>query len=189
MDGFCIMDKREKNVKERIVKAIISLSSRKNWDEITITDIINESKVARATFYRNFNNIDELIEYGIEQFRINYWENAPKQYKTFLCEKMLEYTFYFFKKNKDLILSFSQFGKSNAILDIITEGMLLSFGDMPANSILKYKLYFYSGALYNTMINWIKNGAKETAKEMAKAFLEFSVPSKNLLYQLPISNN
>ena len=72
------MDRREKQVKERIVKAMIALSSEKSWDKITITDIISESKVARATFYRNFNSIDDLITYGISQFRDDYWENAPK---------------------------------------------------------------------------------------------------------------
>ncbi len=168
------MDKRNKNVKERILKATINLSSKKRWDKITITDIIKESNVARATFYRNFLSLDELINYGIGQFRANYWENIPKSCSNFLCEEMLEYTFHYFKQYRDLILSYCNFGSSSSILDIITEGMILSFGDMPSTSSLRFKLYYYSGALYNMMLYWLKGGMKESEKEMAIVFLKFS---------------
>lgn len=168
------MDRRNKNVKERLTKAMIGLSSEKGWENITITDIINESNVARATFYRNFESIDELIEYGIERFRSDYWENAPKSASNFLCEEMLEYTFRYFRQNKAIILSYSRFGTSSKILDIITEGMILSFGDMPTHSPLRYKLYYYSGALYNMTLYWLKDGTRESEKEMAMTFLKFT---------------
>ncbi len=176
-DGFCIMDKQKKNVKERLTMALANLSSKKGWDEITITDIINESKVARASFYRNFESIDELINYGIDRFRADFWNNAPKSGTNFLCEEMLEYTFRYFKQNKTIILSYSRLGTSSSILDIITEGMVLSFGDMPSTSPLRYKLYYYSGALYNMMLCWLKDGMKESEKEMAVTFLKFSSSS------------
>lgn len=168
------MDKRNKQVKERLTQAMINLSSFKRWEEITITDIIKESKVARASFYRNFDSIDDLINYGIDQFRISYWENIPKSTSNFLSQEMLEYTFKYFKLNRGIILSYSHLGTSSAILDIITEGMVLSFGDMPSTSLLRYKLYYYSGALYNMMLYWLKDGMKEDEKEMALAFLKFS---------------
>ncbi len=168
------MDKREKQVKERIVKAMIDLSAEKSWDKITITDIIRESKVARATFYRNFSSMDDLVTYGIGRFREDYWENAPKSCTEFLCPEMLAYTFDYYRKNRELILSYHRSGSSNSVLDIITESMVLSFGDMPSHSISRYRLYYYAGALYNMTIYWLENGMKETAKEMAAAFLQFS---------------
>ena len=168
------MDKREKQVKERIMKAMIDLSAEKSWDKITITDIIRESKVARATFYRNFSSIDDLITYGISQFREDYWENAPQNCTEFLSPEMLEYTFDYYRKNKELIFSYHRSGSSNSVLDIITESMVLSFGDMPSNSVSRYKLYYYAGALYNMTIYWLENGMKESAREMADAFLRFS---------------
>ena len=168
------MDKREKQVKERIMKAMIDLSAEKSWDKITITDIINKSKVARATFYRNFSSMDDLITYGIRQLREDYWENAPKNCTEFLCPEMLAYTFDYYRKNRELILSYHRSGSFNSVLDIITESMVLSFGDMPSHSISRYKLYYYAGALYNMTIYWLENGMKETAKEMADAFLQFS---------------
>ncbi len=172
--SICIMDKREKQVKERIAKAMIDLSAEKSWDKITITDIIRESKVARATFYRNFGSMDDLVTYGIGRFREDYWENAPKSCTEFLCPEMLEYTFDYYRKNRELILSYYRSGSSNSVLDIITESMVLSFGDMPSHSISRYRLYYYAGALYNMTIYWLENGMKETAKEMATAFLQFS---------------
>ena len=172
------MDRRDKKVKERIVKAMIDLSAEKSWDKITITDIIRSSKVARATFYRNFNSIDELVAYGIGQLREQYWELAPMNHTKFLSPEMLEYTFNYYRKNRELILSYHRSGSSNSVLDIITESMVLSFGDMPSNSISRYKLYYYAGALYNMTIYWLENGMKESAREMADAFLHFSSSTK-----------
>lgn len=172
------MDKREKRVKERIAKAMIDISAEKSWDKITITDIIRESQVARATFYRNFNSIDELVAYGISRLREKYWENAPEDHAEFLCPEMLEYTFEYYCKNRDLILSYHRSGFSTSVLDIITESMVLSFGDMPSNSVARYKLYYYAGALYNMTIYWLENGMRETAKDMAAAFLQFSASHK-----------
>ena len=48
------MDKREKQVKDRLMQAMISLTKEKEWTKITVTDLINRAGVARASFYRNF---------------------------------------------------------------------------------------------------------------------------------------
>ena len=51
------MDKREKQVKDRLMQAMISLAKEKEWTKITVTDLINRAGVARASFYRNFDTI------------------------------------------------------------------------------------------------------------------------------------
>ena len=48
-------------VKKQITEGLFSLLQKKPFSEITVTDIVKESKVARASYYRNFENSISLI--------------------------------------------------------------------------------------------------------------------------------
>lgn len=50
------------SVKREIVNAVMELMAEKSYMEITVTDIINTAQVARASFYRNFNSINDVID-------------------------------------------------------------------------------------------------------------------------------
>ncbi len=43
-------------------------------------------------------------------------------------------------------------------------------GTMPYTSIEKYKLYIYSGALYNTELTWLRTGRHVTTEEITEDF-------------------
>ena len=170
------MDKREKQVKDRLMQAMIDLSKEKAWTRITVTDLIERAGVARASYYRNFKSIGSLIEYGIDRIRQDFWKNAPPAKNGFINREMLIYTFEYYYRHRDLILSFHHSGLSVNILDVLTESMILSFGDMPMHSIDRYSLYYYAGALYNMTICWLESGAKETPAQMADQYLKHSRP-------------
>lgn len=77
----CFIDKRKianKMVKEKLLTALISFSGEKDWSKVTVTELIKKSGVARASFYRNFKSIEEIIDYGIEQMTSCY--NKGKLY-------------------------------------------------------------------------------------------------------------
>lgn len=167
------MDKRDKQVKQRLVNSMISLSKMKDWHQITITDLIKHSGVARASFYRNFESIEQLMDYGVAQIRSEYWKNAPSANR-FLDLNLLIYTFKFYGNYADLILAFQDTHMQVNFLSTITESMMISFGDMPFSSIERYSLYYYAGALYNMTICWLKDGQKETPQQFAEMFLKLS---------------
>ena len=39
---------------------------------------------------------------------------------------------------------------------------------MKYNDIERYRVYFYSGALYNVFLKWIENNMEESCEEMAR---------------------
>ena len=47
--------------KNKIVQALFTLLKKKRFSEITVTDLIKEAKVARATYYRNFECKEDII--------------------------------------------------------------------------------------------------------------------------------
>ena len=58
------MNKKENHsVKSEIEQALLRLMTQKSYLDITVTDIVQEAKVARVSFYRNFASISEAGQY------------------------------------------------------------------------------------------------------------------------------
>ncbi len=170
------MDKRmieNERVKKSIEAALFLLLETKVFSKITVSDIIRESGVARASFYRNYDSKEEVIasymsHQRVELAKIAHFTDSVKD--IFSEEKIvtaLEH--YLLQKKKILLLYDNGFG--TFMLENMNHFAEYSLGDMPQNSIKRFKLYFLSGAMFNTTIQWLKSGAKETPSEMAKTFV------------------
>lgn len=168
------MDKRKaanQKVKDRLFSALIEFAGHKDWSKLTVTELIEKSGVARASFYRNFKSVEELIDYGIQQMAQRYHEGKPNLTEGFHSREAMLYKFQFYKEHAKLVLAFHHAKMATTLLDIITDCEIDAWGDMPANSISKYELYYFAGAFYNIMLCWLENGAKESPEDMADEFL------------------
>jgi AcrR family transcriptional regulator len=58
-------NKRPLTVKDRIARAFIRLLKKHEYHEITVVDIITEAQAGRVSFYRNFNEKDDVLRYYI----------------------------------------------------------------------------------------------------------------------------
>lgn len=171
------MDKRKisnKQVKDKLLCALVLLVGQKEWSKITVTELIETSGVARASFYRNFKTIEELGNYGLCQMAEMYHNGHPPSVDDFHNRQSVEYKFSFYGQHSKLILAFHRAQASISLLDVITDCVINANGDMPANSISKYELYYYAGAFYNMVLCWLENGTKESPKAMADEFLRIS---------------
>ena len=65
---------------------------------------------------------------------------------------MILYKFRFYREHADLVLAFHHAKISTTLLDVITDCEIDAYGDMPANSIAKYELYYFAGAFYNMQV-------------------------------------
>ena len=50
------------SVKQEIKDSVIQLMAEKLYMNITVTDIVTRAGVARASIYRNFNSINDVID-------------------------------------------------------------------------------------------------------------------------------
>lgn len=170
------MDKRyeeNRRVKNEIARAFFYLLKGNQADSISVSSITAKAGVSRMAYYRNFETKMDIIDYYLGEALWNDFEmlygNDPEFYKH-------EYGVAFFKtmqKHRDLFLLLEERGYSQAVLnafDSTNEGLI---GDMPSNSIERYKLYCYSGASYNCMMAWLKSGCKESPEEMSNYMKSF----------------
>ena len=49
------------NAKGYIIESFLRLLAKKPYNSITVTDVVKKAGVARATFYRNYKSIDNLL--------------------------------------------------------------------------------------------------------------------------------
>lgn len=168
------MDKRKianQQVKDRLFHALIEIALQKDLSRITVTELIERSGVARASFYRNFSSVEEIIDYGIEEMAIQYHSGMPSNMEDFHSREAMLYKFRFYGEHADLVLSFHRANVTVTLLDIITDCEIATSGDMPSTSISRYELYYYAGAFYNMMLCWLESGMRETPEAMADEFL------------------
>ncbi len=165
------MDKRQeanKRVKERIGRALFSLIREKNYSDITVSDIIAKSGVARASYYRNYYSKDEIIIEETENVKGDYQKRLTKAgYRHDSYEGIL-LAFRYFKAYRRHILCVYKAGMGSIYQKLLDEYLEIAEGDMLVTDVKRYMLYYYSGAVYNVFMKWLESGMKESPEEIAE---------------------
>lgn len=169
------MRKKKMTVKDRISQTLLSILGEKKLSEIRISELTDRANVARASFYRNFNSFDEVLDYIASQYTSKLNEIIipmleEKNYKSWYEEihKVLTKTY----ESRD------------NYTDYLTENLAVIFYKIQENNrnipnhewnqsqFIKYEHIAKITAFYSVCMAWIKNGAKESIDEMTKFMLE-----------------
>lgn len=173
------MDKRKEaniRVKSNITKALFDLMHQKSFSDITVSELIRTAGVARVSFYRNYDSKEDvlltLMEDVLEQFRHTIDCNEAD----FYTHQNIRRSFVYFKKYGNFVLDLYRFGYGSLLLGKLNQFHEEIAGTMPNSSIEKYQLYMYMGALFNTAIMWLQNGAKEDEDDMTNLIVSIFFP-------------
>lgn len=60
-------DRRSQRTRQALIEALIALLSEKQYDDISINEIVTRANVGRATFYTHFQTKDDLLKQGFER--------------------------------------------------------------------------------------------------------------------------
>ncbi|MBR2188793.1 MAG: TetR/AcrR family transcriptional regulator [Eubacterium sp.] len=166
------MDKRkQKNqeVKQAITEAFFRLMRRREDTEISVTDLVREAKVARVSYYRNFDSKEDIVASLVDTVLEEYEDGVNKEIG-FYCYQHILRSFQFFEAYQEYMLDIIRFNYTRILLEKLNRFHERMDGDVPANSLQRYRIYAYMGALVNTVLFWIGSGKKETPTEMALQF-------------------
>lgn len=73
-------DKRSKQSSSLIFNAFKTLLYEKSYSDIRITEVIERAQVSRATFYRNYDTLEDILRYECDQKFIDLKEYITKYY-------------------------------------------------------------------------------------------------------------
>lgn len=166
--------KKEQNnsfVKEQITHALLNLMKKHSFEEITITEIVKNAVVGRASFYRNFINKEDVLRQHLLKL-IKEWGTEFEQSKN---PNFVESLFGHYLKYGETYQLLYQCDLSYLVLDTIK----LVCGPKPEQeNIQAYTNAWLACGLFGWIDEWIIRGMQESPIEMAE-LVESSQQSKN----------
>ena len=74
------MDKRIEKTKKILMNTLVSLLNKKQFSEITVKEICEESLVSRITFYTHYEDKYDLLDYSVNQISKDIYNSFIKEY-------------------------------------------------------------------------------------------------------------
>lgn len=180
------MDRRQRKTREAIFNAFILLLSKKNYNHITVGEIIEVANIGRATFYSHFETKDYLLkDLCVELFDhlFNTEKNeATDNHNIFHCDMHGSVFLHLFKhikkndnniykllssKNNELFLEYFK----NEVRVLIIEH-LSDFEDRkPKNIPEDFWINHITSTFIETLRWWIESKMKQTPETITEYFL------------------
>lgn len=179
------MDRRQRKTREAIFNAFTKLLSEKNFNQITVGEIIDNADVGRATFYSHFETKDFLLKEFCEDLFCHIFDaenNSGHDHKhIFVCDgsgSPFLHLFQHLQKNDNNILAllssqnnelFLGYFRSN--LEILVEEHLDLFEMQRDKNIpLTFWKNYIASTFVETIRWWINNGMKESSETITQYF-------------------
>lgn len=167
------MDKRieaNRETRLRIIKAVVSLLETKNLSDVSVTDIVSEAHVARASYYRNFSSKEEvLLEAG--RMIIDDFARSMRDIDGGCCgyEGVLR-AFRYFLQYREPLLRFHRTGFTGIYEELFQNYVEEQMRALANDGVSRYRASFFSGALFSVYVAWLEGGMEEPPEEMARLF-------------------
>lgn len=167
------MNEKNLSSKEIIEIALLELLKEYDYKDISITKIVEKAGVARVTFYRNYNNIDEVLDYSITKLlnditkfiTITFSQKDPNILRTFITiflERIMlsKDKLYAIKKSNKRIV----FEKiSDKFRSVLTENKITN---LPLNDKYDNKVKFTIISAVAT--EWASDGFKDSITDLTE---------------------
>lgn len=169
-------NKESHSVKREIVNAVIELMVEKSYMDITVTDIINTAQVARASFYRNFNSINDVIDVIANEMSDELigdvlptlYCDDERQWREFLFNHFYRFT----RKQRQMKKLHPQ--NMNVIFARMDKKVHQKESEYPSDTIRdKYLVSCKIGAINSITRRWMDSGMQETLEEMIDYIMSF----------------
>lgn len=160
--------------KECIMDALLQLMQTKDYNAITITDLTRRAGVSRMSYYRNYHSKDEILTDYMYQIITEYarelnFSTIRSGFQTY--EHILQ-SLKYLKKYKDYVLCLQKANRSEILLQGLDRYMLSVTNAFEKTFFEKCELYYYSGALYNIFLHWIREGMQEDIETIAQVIYD-----------------
>ena len=153
--------------KECIEIALIKLLEKKDYEKISITEIVQKAGVSRTAFYSHYNSKEDVLRSTLTQtindiiLSIPHDDPSKFSYWSAIFARVDK-----IKKQIELLL------KSGLGTQLLLELNAAVTKNVGADSQGKYKEIFIVGAIFNVLISWILGDKKESAEDMARICAE-----------------
>jgi hypothetical protein len=167
-------DRRTTRTKKQLSEALKELVLEKNYDEITIQEIIDRANVGRSTFYTHYESKEQLL-IGNINFQETLIDTPSDDEENYPFGINLAYLF---SHNKEHVLLYKAMAGNSSLhllgnyfIDLCAGKILAQFKRKPAfrgrnKQLLMYKSEAAAAGIIRMMFKWLEDGAKLPAEEL-----------------------
>ena len=179
------------NTKDVFVESFKTLMKTKTLPKITVLDVVNQSGLSRQTFYRYFNDIDDLV------YHIHYKNISPVYNLTSsLKNNRIIFKLYLdlMDENKNFyqqIISLDEYSTFSKLFYAKTKENLFRymFGNykdkIEKDPDLIFSMNFYVYGFTSTILEWLKSNNSVSTEYLTKALVE-NMPKKLKKFAPPL---
>lgn len=154
---------RNAYVVKQLTDALLSLLKEKPLAEISISELCDQAGVGRTSFYRNFEEKEDIIKAHIQQL-FHEWTDRPGAADNPPLDELLRVMFTHFEVHRYFYTLLNNRGLVYLLKDVI----LTACGFHPEQEkSAAYASAFAAYSLYGWVEVWFQRGMKESADEMA----------------------
>lgn len=186
------MDRRQKKTRAAIFRAFSGLLEKKNYNAITVQEIIDAADIGRTTFYAHFETKDDLLKELCGELFDHIIQSAADSTHTHglysdgsAPTSVFCHLFQHLAENNNNILGLLSCESNEIFLRYFKD----SLNDLVRSQLSDREYYgqmqFPEGFLVNhisssfveTVLWWIKNGLKQPPEEMSQYFIAVIAPT------------
>ena len=180
------MDRRQRKTRNAIFEAFISLLSERNYDRITVSQILERADVGRATFYAHFETKEFLLRSLCEElfdhvFDVMAGENSAHDH-IFDCDShdsVYLHLFQHLQRNDNHILDLLSCQNNDLFLRYFQEGLLkLAHSQLPLFAARKdpqlpedFWMRHIATTFVETVRWWVQKGMTHSPETITQYFL------------------
>lgn len=172
-----------------IANALLELLKTKPYSKISIAELTECADIARRTFYRHFESINDVLLYVLSKIATEFSNTFWNSYDcTLKIHGVMKLYFTYWKNHIDFLKILQKNNMLFVVLETIMPQIRSNIRDqipklkkvnLSDNEIftrkvdyneverLEYIFYFMSGGAFNLLAKWIENGTELSANEMA----------------------
>ena len=160
---------KKNETKAALKKAVIRLLEKKIFTDISVTELVQEAKISRASFYRIYSNIDQVVDEIIHEIEDYFVTNMLPNIKVHDKESIIGYIKSFFLKVKDKSVPFYNILPENFsyVIAKIERNVTIFNVDKTAPITEKYLRSLFFIIIINIAKIWEKYNYREDVNELA----------------------
>lgn len=159
---------------KELIDALISLMKETPYSEISVKQILLESKLSRKTFYRNFNDKNDLLNAYLDTLLNEYSLNL-RENNDYIFTNIMHVISSFILKNKDTLKLFWENDLEYLILKKLNNFILTLHYTIAINPprIEDYIVMLNNGAIWNVINEWMRTDMKDPLDEILKELQQY----------------
>lgn len=157
-------DKRSRRTRLWLFETLLELIEKKDYSEISITELTEKADIARQTFYRNYDSMDDILLSKMDEILDEYFVKVRKNLETknnqdwdFEVNELV----YLWQRNEALFKALQKAGLSFLALERLSEFFLVFHMKIQNLKELdekhQYLVYYLAGGVYMVLYKWFEN--------------------------------